>query len=383
MSRNPSKAVALDAITISSHRMRNLRSDVVGQLAESIGRQGLLQPVLLRPFRNRYQLIAGRHRLEAVRTIGHTSISAVILSGLDADRAALAEIDENLVRAELSPAERALHVARRKQLYEREHPETKHGGKREKASRQSGDLKRFTKDAAAKIGRSERTIQREIARTKIVDLVDVVGTSLDEADELDKLAALPKPVQRDLIARAKSGERVTAKHVLKKISRENRERELAQATEAASRTLGSKRFAVLYADPPWRFEVHAETGMDRLADNHYPTMTTEAIKAVSVPAADDCVLFLWATAPMLPQAIEVMAAWGFTYKSLITWVKDRPGTGYWIRNRVELLLIGTRGNVPAPVPGEQPEQVIEAPRGRHSEKPEVFAEIIERLFPNA
>ena len=81
-------------------------------------------------------------------------------------------------------------------------------------------------------------------------------------------------------------------------------------------------------------------------------------------------------------ALAVMSAWGFSYKSLITWIKDRPGTGYWVRNRVELLLIGTRGSVPAPAPGEQPPQVVEAPRGRHSEKPDVFAEMIERLFPN-
>jgi N6-adenosine-specific RNA methylase IME4 len=88
------------------------------------------------------------------------------------------------------------------------------------------------------------------------------------------------------------------------------------------------------------------------------------------------------TVPMLPQCLDVMAAWDFTYKSAILWNKDRTGTGYWTLNRVEILLIGTRGNVPAPNPGEQPPQVIEAPRGRHSEKPKVFAEIIERLFPN-
>ena len=89
-------------------------------------------------------------------------------------------------------------------------------------------------------------------------------------------------------------------------------------------------------------------------------------------AADDCVLFLWATNPMLPQAMEVMAAWGFTYKSHITWPKDKVGPGYWTRNKHELLLIGTRGDPPAPAPGEQPGSWIEAPRGEHSEKPDMF-----------
>ncbi len=111
-------------------------------------------------------------------------------------------------------------------------------------------------------------------------------------------------------------------------------------------------------------------------------MPTETIKALSVPAADNCVLFLWATVPMLDQCIDVLKVWGFTYKSAIIWEKDRSGTGYWSLNTVEILLIATRGHIPAPTPGEQPPQVIKAPRGRHSEKPAVFAEMIERLYPS-
>jgi N6-adenosine-specific RNA methylase IME4 len=85
---------------------------------------------------------------------------------------------------------------------------------------------------------------------------------------------------------------------------------------------------------------------------------------------------------MRPEAIEVMRAWGFTYKSASTWEKDKAGTGYWVRGIVEDLLIGTRGDVPSPAPGEQFPGIIKAPRGRHSEKPEIFAKHIERLFPN-
>jgi N6-adenosine-specific RNA methylase IME4 len=207
--------------------------------------------------------------------------------------------------------------------------------------------------------------------------------ALDKADELDALAKLPAPAQRDLILRAKSGKKVTAKHVAKKLQREARERDLASATEAAAQTLGKNVYGVIYADPPWRFELWAESGRDRVADNHYPCMPEHEIGALPVPAADDCVLFLWATVPMLPAALYVLAAWSFTYKSAIFWNKDgSPGTGYWTRNEVEILLIGVRGDVPAPLPGEQPPQVIQAPRGAHSEKPTIFAEIIEQLHPN-
>jgi N6-adenosine-specific RNA methylase IME4/ParB-like chromosome segregation protein Spo0J len=145
-----------------------------------------------------------------------------------------------------------------------------------------------------------------------------------------------------------------------------------------------RRFGVILADPPWEFEVYSERGMGRAAANHYPTLTTDIIKGVGpfIPCADDCALFLWATAPMLPDAMAVMRAWGFSYKTHLVWVKDRIGTGYWVRSQHELLLIGTRGNIPAPSPGTQCPSVIEAPVGEHSTKPECFAELIERMFPS-
>ncbi|HEY1878466.1 MAG TPA: MT-A70 family methyltransferase [Caulobacteraceae bacterium] len=165
----------------------------------------------------------------------------------------------------------------------------------------------------------------------------------------------------------------------KKQRRATRERDLGQRQRQLP---ADQRYGVIYADPPWSFTPYStETGMDRAADNHYPTMTVEAIAALPVPAAEDAVLFLWATVPMLPEALAVMAAWGFAYKSHFVWVKDKVGTGYWSRNRHELLLIGTRGSVPAPAPGDQYESVISAARGEHSAKPFAFREMIDDLFP--
>ena len=132
----------LNDITIPPERMRKLRPEVINELAESIKQQGLLQPIVARPKPKGgkgYVLIAGRHRLEAVRQLGLGCIMATVLDRLTANEAELAEIDENLVRAELTPIERDLHVARRKQLYERQHPETKRGsaGGRAKAGAKS------------------------------------------------------------------------------------------------------------------------------------------------------------------------------------------------------------------------------------------------------
>ena len=378
--------IRVHTIVVPSERMRQLRPELVAELAESIEVRGLLQPIVLRPRGAGYWLVAGRHRFEAVRQCGQDHIRAVVLDGLDADTALLAEIDENLVRADLSPAERAMHLARRKELYEKLRPETKLGatGKGRAKIRQNGEANnRFTKDAASKTRRSERTIQREVERAaKITGLADVVGTSLDNADNLDRLAKLPATTQRDLISRAKAGEKIKVSVAVMKERRARREMELADATERAASTLGHKVYAVIYADPPWRYDNVPMGDVARQNEQHYPSMALEDIKALRIPAADDCVLFLWATVPLLPEALAVMSAWGFTYKSASTWVKDKAGIGYWVRGVVEHLLIGRRGDVPAPAPGDQFPGVIGAPRGRHSEKPDIFAEHIARLFPN-
>jgi N6-adenosine-specific RNA methylase IME4 len=162
--------------------------------------------------------------------------------------------------------------------------------------------------------------------------------------------------------------------------RAQKEGELA----ARIRALPDGRFGVVYGDPPWRFEPYSrETGLERDAANHYPVMTLADIKALEVPsiAADDCVLFLWGTSPMIEQALEVMRAWGFAYRSQFIWVKDKIGLGFWARGKHEHLLIGVKGHPPAPAPGTQFPSVLEAKVREHSRKPDEAYAIIERYFP--
>jgi N6-adenosine-specific RNA methylase IME4 len=170
-------------------------------------------------------------------------------------------------------------------------------------------------------------------------------------------------------------------------SLEKQRRRVEQEAELGARQLAlpNKRYGVILADPGWHFEPYSrETGTSRAADNRYVTEPTNRIEALDVSsiAGKDCVLFLWATAPMLPDALRVMSSWGFVYKSGFIWVKDRIGTGYWSRNQHEDLLVGTRGKIPAPAPGTQCSSVIEAPVRAHSEKPDALLEMIESYFPN-
>jgi ParB-like chromosome segregation protein Spo0J len=208
-----SQNISLSDIVDPDNRMRELRSEVIEQLSASIGERGLLQPIVLSPFGSRFKLVAGRHRLEAVKRLdGHLTIKAVVLDDIDADQALLVEIDENLIRADLSPAERARHLVKRKEIYERLYPETKRGVAGGKVRQGAASAKMsFAESTAKATNKSKRTVQREVSRGKIADVADAVGTSLDSPDELDALAKLPESVQRDLIAQAKNGTRVTAK----------------------------------------------------------------------------------------------------------------------------------------------------------------------------
>lgn len=138
---------------------------------------------------------------------------------------------------------------------------------------------------------------------------------------------------------------------------------------------------VIYADPPWEYE-HVKTE-SRAIENQYPTMALEAICALSVGsiATADAVLFLWATSPKLAEAMSVVTAWGFTYRTCLVWVKDQIGMGYYARQQHELLLVATRGELPVPEPANRPASVVYAPRGDHSVKPSAFYDLIERMYP--
>jgi N6-adenosine-specific RNA methylase IME4 len=171
----------------------------------------------------------------------------------------------------------------------------------------------------------------------------------------------------------------------KLVAKQERRAERERALAGKILTLPNKTYGAILADPEWRDEVWSrETGLDRAPDNHFPTSVAEVIKSrpVETIAADNCVLFLWSTIQHLAIAYEVMEAWGFTYRSQVIWKKSSMGMGRWFRSMHEILLIGTRGAPPCPAPGTQWLSVIEAPRGSHSEKPEIFYQLIEEYFPN-
>lgn len=146
-----------------------------------------------------------------------------------------------------------------------------------------------------------------------------------------------------------------------------------------------KKYNVIYADPPWSYNDRSGRGYKHSAREKYDTMTLDDIKKMPIHSLSEpnAVLFLWATIPLLPEAFEVMAAWGFTYKTNLTWVKRhliKPPAkfmGYWFRGGVEHLLIGIKGEV-KPF-RSQGNSYLESQATKHSRKPECFRKLIEEV----
>lgn len=149
------------------------------------------------------------------------------------------------------------------------------------------------------------------------------------------------------------------------------------------------RFEVLLIDPPWQYRVYSKKGQGRSAENHYSTMNMEDIFNLDIAgiAADDCTLFLWVTFPCLPDGLEAIRRWDFTYKTLgFCWVKrcakqtDRWfwGLGFWTRSNPEICLIATKGT-PKRV-SKSVHSVIDTPVERHSKKPDIVRDKIVELM---
>lgn len=165
---------------------------------------------------------------------------------------------------------------------------------------------------------------------------------------------------------------------------------MSGAAEAFARDVRG-RYATVLADPPWRFQNRrGKSSPEHGRLYRYPTLSVEEVRAIPVGAAAEerSHLYLWAPNALIPEALTVMQAWGFTYKTVLTWVKMTAGgiwgggLGWYYRNATEALLFGVRGGLRTLAPGRTRHNVIAAPRTkRHSEKPDAAYRTIEACSP--
>lgn len=135
------------------------------------------------------------------------------------------------------------------------------------------------------------------------------------------------------------------------------------------------KFKTIYADPAWKYG----KGFGYGAGEYYPLMKLEDIKSLDIPAEDNAHLYLWTPNSLLPQALEVMKAWGFEYKTCITWAKHRSIFGYYFKGQTEQLLFGVRGKLP---PNDRKQTtLVNAKIRKHSQKPDEVYDVIEKVSP--
>jgi N6-adenosine-specific RNA methylase IME4 len=155
------------------------------------------------------------------------------------------------------------------------------------------------------------------------------------------------------------------------------------------------KYQTILSDVPWSFLTYSKKGLGRSADAHYQTMSLDEIHNYPVQQYCDrhCVLFFWTTDPMLPHALSVINAWGFTYKTVgFIWAKTKPnsvepwnagdfpiGTGYWSRANPEMCLLATKGYPKRRFADVR--KLVVSPRREHSRKPDEIYKRIERLSP--
>lgn len=229
--QNLTREIDINRIRVGEDR-RPADGAFVAELIASVQVTGQINPIVVRPIignsKYEWSLVAGLNRLQALTTAGHKTILARILP-LDDERAMLWQIDENLVRRDLSPAQTDIALAERRAIYNRSHDDkarAAHAANKAMGRRHDANdalAPAFTEQLADLTGSSRRSIERSVARAAAIgkdQLNLVVRTSLDRPSELDALAKLDVSERRDLIQRASAGEKVSAARHLKEKAEE-------------------------------------------------------------------------------------------------------------------------------------------------------------------
>ncbi|MCP4651100.1 MAG: hypothetical protein GY853_13615 [PVC group bacterium] len=231
-----------------------------------------------------------------------------------------------------------------------------------------------TKQQAGGVEKVPQTSAKAIETRQ--ELAKEAGVSHDTITKVKKINQQATAEQKEALTEGNS----SINEIYKNIT--GQEKKIMRHESIITDCLDNKKHAVLYCDPPWQYE-HV-VSHSRAIEKQYPTMQLEDIKNYPIHkiTANNCILFLWTTSPKLAESIEVINQWNFNYRTCMVWVKDKIGMGYYVRQKHELLLIAKIGEPPMPEPEDRIASVVIAPRLEHSKKPQVFYEIIEKMYPD-
>ena len=324
------------------------------QLQESIEKEGLLHPVVIN---SKNELIAGFRRLKSwlkLKSKNPKKYDRIPAHVFDMDDPLVGELHENTLRKDFDIEE----VVAIKQALEKQ-------------------IKR---------GRPSKDEEPKGSAREIV--ADITGKSTRQINKMEAIVEHAKESKKnkEVLEKVKSG-KLSVDSAHKIVTRE--ERNLPKVP------LPDGEYDVIYVDPPLQFDNRNIRGS---ADHHYPTMTIDEICNLQIPAAKNAILFLWMPSSMFfdEQYLTdfsnatyadkqgstlqlILSAWRFKPKTFFVWKKDKIGTGSWLRNQHENLIIAIKGEMPTPA--KLFSSIIEATRTEHSAKPDVVYDIIEKMYP--
>lgn len=330
--------IRIDDIEIGERFRKDLGD--IGDLAQSIAGIGLLHPIVVTPD---MRLIAGQRRIAACQSLGLTEIEATVL-----------DID-NIVKGEFAENEQR---------------------------------KDFTWSERVEISKAIEPVEREAARERMQSHTETGYVKFtDPAPALDKVASFVGTSRPTLVKAREiydSGDEDLIQEMDRtgKIDGVYRKLQMQHRDIPEPPAIPDGKYSVIYADPPWCYGDKLIEGYGA-AEHHYPAMTIDELCELPICdlAADNAVLFLWVTSPMLAECFRVIDAWGFTYKASFVWDKVKHNYGHYNSVRHEFLLICTRGSC-LPENGVLYDSVMSLERSeRHSEKPEHFRLLIEAMYP--
>lgn len=304
-------------------------------LVEDIRRRGQIDPVTVDAVSG--LLVDGRNRARACAELAIAVERKPVAFGGDAAVVDFV-VSRNLHRRHLNPSQRAIVASRLATLSPGE--------------RKQGEAAVTQAESASLLRVSERQVRkaRALEATGRTDLVDAVAKG--------------------------------AKTLNRAVREANRDASAAKLrAEALAPPTG--KFRVVALDPPWRYAKNHDVGpdADRRGEVDYPDMSCAEIVDLDVPQylEDDAVVLLWTTNAHLPEAVDIARSWGLEWKTVLTWVKNKMGTGDWLRGKTEHCVILTRGSPTVTLTNQTTE--LRADAREHSRKPVEFYDLVDKLFP--
>ena len=332
----------------------DLSTDSYQQLKEDIEKRGIQDPLHIT---KENTIISGHQRQRIAREL-EIQVPCIIRDDLKEDWQIEEQlISDNLLRRHLSDYQKVVCSERLRDI------------ERGKAKQRQGTRTDLKENFPVNFRESDK--HKRETNAILANKVGMSGRQYDKARKIYHTAP------EDIKEKWQSGE-LSTHGAYKKLQVEEKKKRRKESTETPP--LPTDRYEVLYVDCPWRYDFSKDTSDE--IEQKYSTMTVQELKELDIPAAENAVIYMWATAPKLIEALEVMDAWGFTYKTNAIWDKEWIGMGFWFRGQHELLLVGTKGSFSPPKEKNRVSSVFRKKREEHSKKPDEIQDHITEAFPN-